>query len=254
VQLGSAADEDELVGLLEEDIQWDEWNVIAEETVVEQIYQIEAYLPPFARSWIHGQLKSLHEFLMENGILAHKSTSDSPPPPAENSALQPFRDAVNEAERTLNNENNSLKNSRDDLAKDYGPHQIFRAMKDICAEASSGEYTYSYCHTGDAKQKSNKDGMTTNLGRWAGFEKRIDDELEIEVTVIKYENGQRCWNGPARSAYVYLRCSAEEKLLSVIEAEKCVYKFVATSPTVCGDPEQEKKDGEEGKVHERDEL
>ena len=67
-----------------------------------------------------------------------------------------------------------------------------------------------------------------------------------------YDNGQRCWNGPARSAKVRmlppdrmscslltstrqidLVCAPTNALLTVIEPEKCEYLFTVQTPAVC---------------------
>ncbi|KAJ6258596.1 hypothetical protein Dda_6642 [Drechslerella dactyloides] len=215
--------------LLYDEPNWDEWE--PEETILDDMYAIEALFPPFVRSWVHEQLSSLHDWLIESGVLAHRKTS--PSSSSTSPKVQKATDALAKAESDLSGKESELTRVRDDLSKDYGTDNVFRALKDVCTEAQSGEYTYSFCHLGRATQK-NRDGGHTHLGDWTGFEYRLDDEIEQEVLVVKFESGAHCWNGPARSAYVYLRCSAEEKVLSVAETEKCVYKYVATSPAVCG--------------------
>ncbi|KAF3921253.1 hypothetical protein ABW21_db0205894 [Orbilia brochopaga] len=220
--------------LLYDEINWEEWE--PEESILDEMYAIEALLPPFLRSWVHTQLSSLHDWLIESGVLAHRKPRSSGSS-GTSPKVQKATDALADAESDLSSKETELSRVREDLAKDYGAKNVFLALKDICTEAQSGEYTYSFCHLGRATQK-NRDGGHTHLGDWTGFERRLDDEIEEEVLVIKYERGARCWNGPERSAYVYLRCSAEETVLSVAETEKCVYKFVATSPAVCGDNEE----------------
>ncbi|KAF3922931.1 hypothetical protein ABW20_dc0101193 [Dactylellina cionopaga] len=239
--------------LLYDEPAWEEWEPVPD-PFVEDMYAIESLLPPFLRSWVHGQISAAQSWLVENGLLAHRKTSSSPS--SENSSTSPrvqkLQDEVNDADSKLQNKKSDRDNLKEDVKKDYGTSDVFRALKDVCTEGQSGEYTYSFCHLGRATQK-NRDGGHTHLGDWVGFEKRMDDEIEEEVTVVKFENGLRCWNGPERSAYVYLRCSAEEKVLSVAETEKCVYKFVATTPAVCGG---KGKDGEaaEAVVETKDEV
>lgn len=68
--------------------------------------------------------------------------------------------------------------------------------------------------------------------------------------MMKYENGQQCWNGPKRSVRVELYCSAVNELRDVREEEKCVYRFEVGTAAVCGE-------GAEGETFEesvRDEL
>ncbi|KAK6523600.1 hypothetical protein TWF281_001581 [Arthrobotrys megalospora] len=220
---------------------WDEYEP-EDDGIVEDMYAIESFLPPSLRGWVHEQLTNLRTSLVEYGLLAPRKPKSSSSSSSQLSPhLQKLTDDLTSTESTLTSKRNELSNLQGDITKDYGHQEVFRALKDVCAEAASGEYTYSFCHLGRATQK-NRDGGSTHLGDWTGFEKRIDDEIEEEVTVIKFERGARCWNGPERSAYVYLRCSAEEAVLSVAETEKCVYKYVATSPAVCGEVLQ----GQEG--------
>ncbi len=54
------------------------------------------------------------------------------------------------------------------------------------------KYTYSVCPFKDAFQKEGS--SKTSLGTWAG--------LTDDSTVMKFSNGQACWQGPARSMTV----------------------------------------------------
>ncbi|CUS49635.1 LAQU0S24e00848g1_1 [Lachancea quebecensis] len=51
--------------------------------------------------------------------------------------------------------------------------------------------------------------------------------------VIDYERGDRCWNGPARSARLYFECSDDFKLKSVQEPTRCHYAFLLSGPLGC---------------------
>ncbi|KAK6498925.1 hypothetical protein TWF481_011496 [Arthrobotrys musiformis] len=219
---------------------WEDYE--PEEDLAQDMYAIEAFLPPFLRTIVHEQLSSLRQSLVEYGLLAPRKQKPSAKSDTLSPHIQKLTDDLTATESSLASKKTELANLQTDLTKDYGPESVFRALKDVCTEATSGEYTYSFCHLGRATQK-NRDGGSTHLGDWTGFDRRLDDEIEQEVTVIKFEKGLRCWNGPERSAYVYLRCSAEEKILSVAETEKCVYKYVATSPAVCGEIAAEGQEG-----------
>lgn len=145
-------------------------------------------------------------------------------------------------------------------------------------------YTYSLCFFGEAVQKSNNNNQRSSLGfvaprpasssladsfvlsskfqGWAeGEEKGSDAYYNKQL----YADGQRCWNGPARSAkvsgalallffsscsdsflYVHLVplslvslvqvdliCGTTNALLNVAEPEKCTYLFQVSTPAVC---------------------
>ena len=51
--------------------------------------------------------------------------------------------------------------------------------------------------------------------------------------VLEYEDGDQCWNGPRRSATVFVRCSDTFKIRSVHEVTKCSYIFDVTGPLGC---------------------
>ncbi|CAI4055736.1 hypothetical protein N7582_000415 [Saccharomyces uvarum] len=51
--------------------------------------------------------------------------------------------------------------------------------------------------------------------------------------VLQYENGDQCWNGPHRSATVFVRCSDTFQIRSVHEVTKCNYIFDVSGPLGC---------------------
>ena len=62
-----------------------------------------------------------------------------------------------------------------------------------CFETRADKYTYSICVFGDAAQK---DGSAhTRLGSWKGF--------ADNYSTMRFEGGQGCWQGPARSLQVH---------------------------------------------------
>lgn len=61
--------------------------------------------------------------------------------------------------------------------------------------------------------------------------------------MLKYENGQHCWNGPNRATNVVLGCAKENEIWKVAELEKCIYRMEIGTPAACGDFPDEKKVG-----------
>ncbi|KAK5955000.1 hypothetical protein OHC33_003679 [Knufia fluminis] len=240
------AEDRDLVEIAKEDntesgINWSEFEAEEEEpSDAAAIYSLTSYLPPPLQSWLSGSVSSLRQMLIDNGILpdATKSTNvdDSP-------AVKNARKTKDDAQRDLTNAQNDLKRDREDLEKDYGPGGIFRALKDTCVEKESGEYKYSHCFMSKTTQQPKKGGGQTTMGNFAGFEiEYVDDDLPADGkglgrgdrVVMKYENGQHCWNGPNRSTRVVLGCSENDEIYKIAESEKCVYRMEVGSPAVCG--------------------
>lgn len=203
------------------------------------VYQFENYLPPSMRDWLDGKLRDLRIFLVESGVLAGNQDSAAR---QESKAVTEARDRLNSAKSDLTNSQNELKNHEEDLTKDYGPDEIFRSMKGKCISKDSGEYTYELCWMDKTSQKSKKGGGNTGMGNFQRFDLiTVDEELppdgkglgEGERIAMRYENGQHCWNGPARSTLVVMACAEVDEIWKVVEEEKCVYKMEVGTPAVC---------------------
>ena len=99
-------------------------------------------------------------------------------------------------------------------------------MQGTCFFMRVGYWTYEVCPFGQAKQKGS-DGGSTSLGNWEGFDQGH--------SVMKFTHGQHCWNGPARSLTVTMRCGGADAVLKVEEPEVCVYAMDMESPAACTD-------------------
>ncbi|KAK4936928.1 hypothetical protein LTR10_022306 [Elasticomyces elasticus] len=258
------AEDRDVTAVLQEDsesngINWAEFETDEgePESDVAALYNLSAYLPDNLRLWLDEKLISLRQMLVENGILADKSATGAPQ--AESKAVQDAKRTLSDAERDVRNTENDLKRHRDDLEKDYGPDNgIFRALKDTCISKDSGEYEYEMCFMGSTKQKSKKGGGHTGMGNFAGFETEwVDESVGADGkglgtglrVVMKYEGGQHCWNGPARSTKVILACAEKDEIWKISESEKCVYRMEVGTAAVC---EQQVATGEQG--GQKDEL
>ena len=129
-----------------------------------------------------------------------------------------------------------------DLEKDYGLDDIFRAFKGKCVSADVGEYEYEHCWIDKTTQKSKKGHGNTNMGNFVRIDRELADEEEradgkglgkgLRI-VLRYENGQGCWNGPNRRTDVWLACAETDEVWRVSESEKCVYKMEVGTPPAC---------------------
>lgn len=218
------------------------------------IYSLTSYLPPPLQSWLSGTVSSLRQLLIDNGILPNASAGDSINPD-DSPAVKNARKSLDDTKRDLTNAQNDLRNTEEDLNKDYGPSGIFRALKNKCVEKEAGEYKYNHCFMDKTTQKPKKGGGETKMGNFVGFDTEIvDDDLPVdgkglgrgERIVMKYENGQHCWNGPNRSTRVVIGCSEEDEIWKISESEKCVYRMEVGSPAVCGWERAKEEAGQAG--------
>lgn len=197
-------------------------------------------MPKFILDLYYKNFDAVRKWFVSNGMLAdHTGT------PKESKALTSARDALKAAESDLKSKSKALTAEEEDLGKDYGVDDIFRALKGQCTTIDSGEYTYELCWFGKTSQKSKKGHGNTNMGDFASIDHEMADEEERHDgkglgagmrMVLKYDNGQSCWNGPRRRTDVWLGCAEKEEIWRVSESEKCVYKMEVGTPAACDPP------------------
>ena len=257
------AEDRDLDAVLAEDTESNgiDWNEFSEtdadiESDVAALYSVTSYLPPSLRTWLSDSITSFRRILIENGVIADTSKSSNSAV-QESKAVQDARQTLTDAERDVRNTENDITRFREDLDKDYGPFDgIFRALKDTCVSKDSGEYEYEVCFMGSTKQKPKKGGAHTGMGNFVGFEVEFADETVDKDgkglgtgnrVVMKFENGQHCWNGPNRSTRVVLACAEKDEIWKVSESEKCVYRMEVGTPVVCEGPSSNGKGEKSGK-------
>lgn len=212
---------------------------------VGKVYKIEEYLPKPVRDWVDQKLRDLRVLLVDNGILA----GSNEPSGSDSKAVSTARAALKSAEDDLQSLKDQLIAHKSDLETDYGQDDVFRALKGQCVSKDSGEYTYEHCWLDRTKQKSKKGGSETSMGNFVRIDSiPVDEEVRPDGrglgsgtrVVLRYENGQHCWNGPNRSTLVVLACAEKDEVWKVVEEEKCVYRLEAGTPAVCGVEVKEK--------------
>jgi protein kinase C substrate 80K-H len=203
------------------------------------VYNLEAYLPAFVRDYVHQKLNLVKIWMIENGILA-----DNPTSAGESRLVAAAREALQAASDDYSSKSTSLGEQERDLEKDYGADDIFRALKGKCVSGDSGEYEYEVCWLEKAHQKSKKGHGSTHLGNFDRIDMEMSDDEERADhkglgkgtrIVLRYENGQHCWNGPNRRTDVWLGCAETEEVWRVSETEKCVYRIEVGTPAACED-------------------
>ncbi|ETL91254.1 hypothetical protein L917_10198 [Phytophthora nicotianae] len=124
------------------------------------------------------------------------------------------------------------------LEKNYGEDHLFFALRDKCVESEAGQYKYKVCFFGKATQDHTKLGDMEDIKNPESTE---DEESIVTVKVMKFSNGQKCWNGPNRSLTVKLECGPEPMELSDIEEPStCVYTAKLRTPAVCSEEDRER--------------
>ncbi|XP_054706634.1 glucosidase 2 subunit beta-like [Uloborus diversus] len=144
---------------------------------------------------------------------------------AARDARQKFKESVD----ALDKIKDEIRKLQTDLDSDFGKDREFAALKGQCFDFDDREYTYRFCPFDKASQISKSGGSDVSLGRWGSW---VGPE-ENRYSKMRYDNGQTCWNGPARSVVVLLHCGLENKLLSSSEPNRCEYLFEFSTPAMC---------------------
>uniref|UniRef100_A0AAY4BUW8 Glucosidase 2 subunit beta n=1 Tax=Denticeps clupeoides TaxID=299321 RepID=A0AAY4BUW8_9TELE len=119
-----------------------------------------------------------------------------------------------------------------ELSFDFGPSAEFTYLYSQCYELTTSEYIYKICPFNRVSQKPKFGGSETNLGSWGSWAGPDDNKY----TVMKYEHGTGCWQGPSRSTTVKLTCGKETTVTSTSEPSRCEYLMEFTTPAVCQEP------------------
>ena len=112
-----------------------------------------------------------------------------------------------------------------------------------CSSHSSSYYWQVCPFSHILQQASEDDQRPTLVGTFLGWNStRLpslvapDASLAGPRPVWEYGEGEACWEGPARSARVELRCGASTTLIAVEEDGKCRYSMVLRTPYACRVP------------------
>eukprot|EP00929_Paragymnodinium_shiwhaense_P031143 TRINITY_DN17521_c0_g1_i1.p1 TRINITY_DN17521_c0_g1~~TRINITY_DN17521_c0_g1_i1.p1 ORF type:complete len:509 (-),score=187.18 TRINITY_DN17521_c0_g1_i1:58-1584(-) len=120
-------------------------------------------------------------------------------------------------------------------------HMGYASLEGKTVEKKVGEFMYKL----NFFQRASQDH--TSLGSWKGWSGK---------NIATFENGQHCWQGPARSLTIKFECGLEAEIIDVIEPSRCVYEATVEHPGACDDRELEGDvlGGQKKILHPKEEL
>lgn len=222
------------------------------------LFRIHEYLPDGVVPYFEAMVDTLLDVLIKANVITDvkrmrpKSSSSSSSgnevePENVSSARRAHSDAASHLSR-ISNDLATRKHKLSEFSTRYGRSAEFKALENKCISKDMGEYTYEYCFFGRATQIPNNGGAQISLGTFANFNPKNDRKWEEDEYWLQqiYARGQKCWNGPERSAIVDLVCGTENMVEDVFEAEKCIYSIRVSSPAVCFPAKQQEKEKGDG--------
>nr|XP_056715868.1 glucosidase 2 subunit beta [Euleptes europaea] len=153
-------------------------------------------------------------------------------------AAQKARDQFEEVEKSLKDMEESIRSLEKEITFDFGPHGEFSYLYNQCYELTTNEYIYRLCPFSRVSQKPKHGGSETSLGTWGSWAGPEDNKF----SVMKYEHGTGCWQGPNRSTTVKLSCGKETMVTTTTEPSRCEYLMDFVTPAACHDPREDPHD------------
>jgi hypothetical protein len=144
----------------------------------------------------------------------------------EKSKLEEELQKTREARDKVKSELDELKTFVD---LDLGPRGEYYGLYKKSLTFETKEYTYELLPFDKVlqKPKGTTTAYGTNMGRWEGWDE--------EYSVMKFSNGDSCWNRPNRSVRIDISCGRENQILEVKEPSKCSYTMRLQTPAKCDD-------------------
>jgi len=109
------------------------------------------------------------------------------------------------------------------LSVDCGLDNLYCSFYEKVYQTESHHYNYELHFFRTVYQKV--DTHYVLLGKWKKW--------ESDYNVMIYDEGEKCWEGPNRSANVTLLCGVSEEISNVKEPSKCEYVMDFYTPAAC---------------------
>ena len=154
--------------------------------------------------------------------------------------LEKLIEASKEAQRNLEDVRSKRSAAADTVQGNFGPGNVYMTLKEDCLDFQWQKYTYKVCLYGTVKQDHTLIGKYSNDVRYGVPAKSAPGGVQ---DIMQFSDGEKCWNGPKRSAKVIITCAHETKVLSVDEVSTCVYEMRVQSPAACKGSKDPHQDG-----------
>ncbi|EEB08381.1 glucosidase II Gtb1 [Schizosaccharomyces japonicus yFS275] len=152
-----------------------------------------------------------------NNLVSGKKETEGHDSEVSSKALERLEHQLNEVKYQYDDLQSEQARLFEDMNEPHGWDDIYRVLKGMETKAKSGDYEYRIRFYETVFQDD------ISLGEF----------VEQEGNILKYANGQKCWNGPPRSAQVKVECGKSNEIISVLEAQKCEYLIQMLSPAAC---------------------
>ncbi|KAM4675349.1 glucosidase 2 subunit beta isoform 2-T2 [Discoglossus pictus] len=146
---------------------------------------------------------------------------------------QKARTKYEEAEKSLRDMETTIRSLEKEISFDFGLSGEFSYLYGECYDLTTSEYVYRLCPFNRVTQKPKHGGSETNLGVWGSWAGPDNDKFSI----MKYDQGTACWQGPSRSTQVKLSCGKETIVTSTSEPSRCEYLMEFFTPAACHPPQ-----------------
>jgi len=133
--------------------------------------------------------------------------------------LETLDSEITSVDRDVANIEKEIRDLENYIAFDFGPNARYAYMHDQNYLLTSQEYTYTLKTFKEVTQGH------TRVGSWGSWQN--------DYSVMKYENGERCWGGPDRSIAVHVVCGKDTQIIEVKEPNKCEYFMKMKTPGAC---------------------
>ncbi|KAL6028947.1 hypothetical protein ACI3LY_003611 [Candidozyma auris] len=162
----------------------------------------------------HYYMKLISTFKPKEEQVAVRSTTQDN---VSNKRTIAIEEKIKKLDKTLHSKKSEASIYEENLSRQFGTDDIFRAVEGEWVHRKIGEYNYKIGYLDSIYQDNTLVGRLTS----------------VKGSTLHFEHGAKCWNGPHRSAFVDMVCAPKSRLVSVSEPEKCQYRFLLETPIVC---------------------